>query len=397
MSCQKSSQFGAIPLVSSNPDQFFDELRTWSETKLRILTKYVDAYLNKRGRFHARIVVVDGFAGREFYGDPADPSAEGSPIRIARLAVERKSQGKRGEIYQICCEENRSNYDELVEALIRYPQDSYRVYLGDFKNHLQEIFKLCGNSPAFFFLDPYGPTGVALNAIEPVLRRRDTEVLLNFNTRRLIMLAGNVDSTAKDAAQKVRLVSRILEGDADNTEWIARGRQFNPNGRNGARWALQELERYKAKIRFLNPDLQYVVSYPVRESIGSEIKYHLVFATRSVDGLVFMNDFICTEDEELFQKVRDPLQRNFLDTVLDRARMGQVDDLKQDILEFGLEHQGVNRAEIIRAFCVRRFGEFKQKHYRQALDLLETDGLVAFGPGGKDKTPLTFYRQSGGH
>ena len=44
-------------------ESFFDELKQWSEIKLRILTKYLDTYLRFRLGSHRRIYYVDGFAG----------------------------------------------------------------------------------------------------------------------------------------------------------------------------------------------------------------------------------------------------------------------------------------------------------------------------------------------
>ena len=73
---------------SSIDDVFFEELKEWSEIKLRIVEKYMRAYMKKRGSSHPVIYYIDGFAGPGLYGKPGDERRGGSPLRRERLGGE---------------------------------------------------------------------------------------------------------------------------------------------------------------------------------------------------------------------------------------------------------------------------------------------------------------------
>ena len=85
------------------PDQedFFDTLHEWSERKLQLLKRYVEAADKILGSIN-QIYYVDGFAGRGTYRD----GNKGSPIRIAELAQQYKQEGKPYSFKCINIEEN---------------------------------------------------------------------------------------------------------------------------------------------------------------------------------------------------------------------------------------------------------------------------------------------------
>ena len=57
----------------------------------------------------------------------------------------------------------------------------------------------------------------------------------------------------------------------------------------------------------------------------------------------------------------------------------------------GLAHQACTRPEIIQHFVFKYFGQFKQKHYQQALGRLAKDGRASFANGRQnDHDPITF-------
>jgi hypothetical protein len=55
-----------------------------------------------------------------------------------------------------------------------------------------------------------------------------------------------------------------------------------------------------------NPQLRYVLTYPVRETFRAAPKYHLVFVTRSDKGIPVMNDLLCIEDDDLYERTESP-------------------------------------------------------------------------------------------
>ena len=65
-----------------------------TRVKHELLDKYLGGWLPILGRWHARLVIVDGFAGRGQYNDGSD----GSPVIILRKAQELVSAGRVKEV-----------------------------------------------------------------------------------------------------------------------------------------------------------------------------------------------------------------------------------------------------------------------------------------------------------
>src|SRR5215211_2993459 len=121
-----------------NGDQadFFDELRFWSRTKLRILEKYIDAYLRKRARFNPTIYYVDGFAGQGYYGQEGQPGEEGSPLRMARFAQRIRDDGKPYRLICLNTELSNKRCQELQRVLAGFDPELVHVFCGSFAEHL---------------------------------------------------------------------------------------------------------------------------------------------------------------------------------------------------------------------------------------------------------------------
>ncbi len=370
---------------------FFDELQDWSEIKLRLLTKYFDAYQRIRGGSHPRIYYVDGFAGAGEYGD-GPTRREGSPVRLARLAQQIADTGKPYQLICINTEIDPDNCAKLERALAGSPPELVQVRCGAFADHLPAILGLIGSAPAVFFLDPFGVKPITLAQIEPLLRRQDTELLLNVNTRRLRLMAGFEDSTSKDRAAKLRLVSEVLGEDpaAASPEWL---REWQRLG-DPIHWETWAASTYAGRLLERSPHLRYALSYAVRETYRANPKYHLIFATRSDKPIPIMNDLICTEEDDLFSKtelVAKGGQLSFLGTLRASAHDDRLTAMAEEIHAYGVGHQGCTRPQIIRHFLLQNFGQLKQKHYRQVLGQLVQDGRATFANGRQnDHDPITF-------
>lgn len=63
-------------------DEFFDEVKRWSERKHRLLRKYLPPFTAKVGSWAHEVYCVDAFAGAARYED----GKEGSPLLMARLS-----------------------------------------------------------------------------------------------------------------------------------------------------------------------------------------------------------------------------------------------------------------------------------------------------------------------
>lgn len=377
----------------SSNGRFFDYLREWSEIKLRILEKYLDAYLNKRGRFNPTIYYVDGFAGPGYYGQAGSDVQEGSALRIARKAQSRRDSSKPGRLVCVFSERDlvhcRNLETALVEANIN--ADLIHVFCGAFQHHLKTVLTILQPGPAVCFLDPFGVGGISPTELRPLLQRSNTEFLLNLNTSILRRMAGFEDSDAKDRAAKLANVSRSLGEDPSNPDpvWLDMWRRFS-DSRKWEEWAAQT---YMEQLVQNSPDLRFAMAYEVRAKYQGRPKYYLVFASRAPDAFPIMNDFLYTEEDELFARteaIRPSGQTSFLLPMREQERGSRLKVLADDIHSYGLLHQRISRKVLVEHFTYQQLGEFRKRHWHQALQQLFDEGRARRLGGPIETAPIEF-------
>jgi len=150
---------------------FFQDLKVWSEIKLRILEKYVDAYHRIRGSRNAKLFYVDGFAGAGHYGDDPTERREGSPVLLAKVAQRIADSDKQYRLICINVERDPEFFADLQSALLSFDPALVRALPGSFEELLPAILKEIGVWPAVFFLDPFGPSPIKLPNLRPLLAR----------------------------------------------------------------------------------------------------------------------------------------------------------------------------------------------------------------------------------
>jgi len=316
---------------------FFDELRFWSRTKLRVLEKYIDAYLRKRGRSHQVVYYVDGFAGQGTYGRESRTVEEGSPLRLARLAQRIKDEGKPYRLVCLNVERNKKRCANLESSLAEFDPDIVQTFCGSFTDHLPRIISIMGRAPIVCFLDPFGVVGVSVEDIRPLLQRADTEILLNLSTPTLHRLAGFATSDAKDARGKFNQLSRTLGEDPRDSlpEWLHMRERLSSE-----KWEEWAVQRYLEQMRMASPHLKYGLAYPVRKTHGGAVKYYLIFASRAMDAFPLMSDFVCSEEDELALQAEmssRPLgQMSFLVPAHVSKREERYTDVMEEIHAYGL-------------------------------------------------------------
>jgi len=333
---------------------FFDELRFWSRIKLRILDKYLNAYLRKRGSSNPRIVYVDGFAGQGTYGPELEA---GSPVILARRAQQIANEGRPYRLICLNTEIDEVRCVNLQAALAEFSPELVHTFCGAFQERLPEFLRLMGDAPAVCFLDPFGVVGISVKDIRPLLERPDTEILLNLSTPTMHRLAGFADSPAPEAKGKVAQLSRILGEDRNepNPEWLQMRRRLTSD-----QWEQWAVNRYIGLMGAASPHLKYGVSYAVRERHGGGVKYYLIFATRAMDAFPIMTDLICTEEDDLALQAeiasRPPGQTSMFAPKHISKREERYNQVIEEIRAYGLEHQGITRTDLIEEFSFRYLG-----------------------------------------
>lgn len=378
-----------------NQEFFDDELRVWSQRKLRILEKYIAAWTKKRQYGNSKLLYVDGFAGRGRYGT-SEPYDYGSPVLIARQANAIIEQGKPYRLYCHNVELDPARCATLKDVLSFANPEIVTTHCGEFSSKLPPILSQTRGWPAVFFIDPCGLIGIEPSDLAPVVSRLDTEILLTFSLPTAFRLSGSIKSSAPEAREKANRLSKILGEDPKNEwpEWAEQKRLLSK-----ADWAEWVVNQYLKRLQELGPNLKYGFAYPVREAFQSGTKYFLIFATRSMEGFPFMTDFICSEEEEMDldheMDNRAQGQLSMFAPRVELTREEQFPEAIERIHAYGMKNQGCTRKDIYEFVAFNYLGKFKQKHIRYMVAQLVEQGRAVVNDG-PDKhkdvnlRPITF-------
>jgi len=252
-----------------NTNTYFEELQEWSSRKHELLTKYLDGFMRILGSRNRQFYYIDGFAGPGIYGD----GKKGSPVLAAEFA-----QTLQGKNYRLSCI-NVEVDDELYRNLEANTSPHKNVatnLCGEFGSQLDAILRQINAHPAIFFLDPFGVKGVEWKYVSRILNRPSiTELLVRVNPIDLRRLAGFLDSDDPAAPNKRRILDELF-GDSQGWE-----QAWRSNGEAGL------ISLYMSRLA--KETKGYACRYPIR-SIGGELKYFLLFATKHPKGAMLMNE-----------------------------------------------------------------------------------------------------------
>lgn len=264
---------------------FFKGKRPWSKIKDRILGQYIPPYLSKVAKLGRRIILIDAFAGP---GEFEDGTA-GSPLIICQ-AAERNAR----DLYQaIFVNSDRGHHEQLSHLLSSLIAQKKVIPIhGTAENLLVTVREVLGDHTVFLYLDPFGLRGCEFSLIEPFLRRdraHSTEIVINLSIPTIYRLAarkavaeGRGDTPLIQSFHE--RLTRVLGG--DYWKEILWGDSKEPERR-----AEEVMSIYRQKIAGL--DHLFTGSCPVREKVGSGIKYYITFCSRHRDAMLLMNDAMC--------------------------------------------------------------------------------------------------------
>ena len=357
-------------------DNFFASPKLWSKRKHRLLGKYLIPFSAKLGSRASLIYCIDGFAGAAKYED----GSPGSPLMMAHLSDKCAALSKPVNLRLINVEKDRDNFKALKYITQTWESKGIVTNLeGRFGDFVQDILSTISNNPAFFFIDPYGPTKVLFAHLTPILKReqRVTELMLNFDADGLRRIADTMHSNTSNQAA----VKGALTNVKNVTEIIGSAlweQQFREGG-----LSTQERENLLLRLYMSNiSKYDYsVAAYPIRKSIKDSPKYYLLYCTRHPDGIVLMSNFVREEEDRLIQEASsDDSQPKFPSEEFDELRQELVSrrkELLQGIIEYLKSHEQTTRGEIRKYFCFNRFGDFSDKDYNAVVkDLIDANRLL---------------------
>lgn len=165
------------------------EYREHTRVKHILLEKYLAAWIPILGRWNPKICYFDGFAGKGEYAN----GTLGSPI-IALKVADRKADYF-DKLLCIFIEKDGDNYRNLEEILRRekskienWEKIETIKENDEFANVIEGIFDCLEKEksilvPSFFFVDPFGFSGIPFAIVKKILSNSRTEVFFTFMVR----------------------------------------------------------------------------------------------------------------------------------------------------------------------------------------------------------------------
>jgi three-Cys-motif partner protein len=359
-----------------------------TQLKHAILEKYLWAWLRILGKRVPLLYYVDGFAGEGSYWDEEKREIRpGSPVIAAKVYLEHKAKGEPYELKFINVESKEANWEHLQKVTEEFKSkadiDNIR---GEFLDHIDEILQRIGSAVAFFFIDPFGISGIGFRELERVFARQNTEILLNFHYDGLQRCLGELknrehsDATTRaKAIATIDTVSQMMGLGIHELEALEKPDALDmPKEKRVLASYLANLRRYKRCV------------YPFKNRFpGSQRTfYYLVFMTDNSIGLKIMKDVMYLESRrELQQLLLFPPAgdtSSLVDKLFNSYRGKTIK--YYTILEEWLSKCQYTDSE-----------DYLEKDVLKALDCLQAEGSLRTFKGAKYKYPLYVFEMARKH
>jgi spore photoproduct lyase len=211
---------------------------------------------------------VDAFAGAGRY----KTGEIGSPVIATNILI--KYQKPTCRLHCVCIERDAKRYAVLESALRQFERKlDLEKYNKEFLTCIDEVLKKIGKSPAFFFIDPEGFSGLDFDKIQAILNLPHKEVLINFqyNAIQRWLTAPKVEET----------ITKLF------------GTPDYKKARNEA----ELIQLYKEQIRQTGSFVWYFRNKFLQRN---RTFYYLVYATKNITGFKIMKDVMFGEQSKRY-------------------------------------------------------------------------------------------------
>lgn len=268
--------------------------REQSQIKHFALRKYLEAASKIIGSWNS-FSYVDCCAGPwESKSPQFDDTSFGIAVSVLKESKQwLKERSKNSRFRALLIEEKASPYKELAEFAGRSNDSLVEVKSEnwDFRSHLSEIVDYVSNPPsfAFFFIDPTGWNPAMVEGLEPLLRTRPCEVLINFMSSFIVRFLHNDGTNMDDLLGEGYRELRDLPTEEQEDEAVS---------------------RYCDLVR-KQGGFDYVCPLPVMKRDQDAIHFYLIYGTRHAKGVqVFKQVEKRTEKEtQLVRALRQQSKR----------------------------------------------------------------------------------------
>lgn len=269
----------------------------------------------------ARFVYVDAFASSGIYAGEAHERqsgragpVHGSPVigieALDAMHVQPEC-GRPIQTYAILVERDPTCYAKLLETLrergwadrilehpdpITFVPGGIALFNMDFRDIWRQVYLFTDQQYlySFYLLDPYGPDGIPLSMVGPIVLQKRTDCLINFITSRAIRAAGFLkDPSAAGGEYTLLGWTRVAaESDKDAQELLEEwGRRFpldqgEDTPTEAVDWLLNQT---RCAYERLDPNL-VVKLMPLLYQNRERVMMHLFLTTSNVSGALALNE-----------------------------------------------------------------------------------------------------------
>jgi len=273
-----------------------------TRAKLRVLADYLRAWVTVIKDHFAIGYYVDGFAGAGEY-DCHGVRVLGSP-GIAVLAGTRAAEqaARKGRSFELRCrfiEADAETCESLRSAARQWPGCDIAVYGASFEDRCSHVMAEIGEErsrrrsrvASFFFVDPFGISGLPLSLVRGVVGQLNTETLVNYNLPSVRRHIGLLTKQPPDDPQYQSAhakLTRVFGGE----DWWPAWDRATPGQRE-----LELLDLYKARL-----PARFVQELRMTREAGGVLMYYLLHTTHNATGARIVRDIFRREEtaETLF-------------------------------------------------------------------------------------------------
>jgi spore photoproduct lyase len=373
-------------------------LKEHTKVKHEILKKYLHPWIRILGKSYRIILFFDCFAGRGEYIDEKTVKvwATGSPIIALKLADELlqfcEQKGYEPYFDKFICiaiEKDKANIENLQSIVNREKEklkfkDRIKIKFvrGEFANVVYKLIEWIKKeniqiAPSFFFIDPFGFSGVPFEAVKNILSIPKTEILFTFMSR--------------DINRFLNLphVEKHLNNLYPTSEWkeIYKIKDWQERDKKLLDLYLKSLQEVAG--------VKYVFPFRVCMDEKYHTLYYLIYATNHFLGFKIMKNIMYnqgTPGKFAWLGPKDSFYRR-QQKLFDE----DIPSLKDYLLK-RFSGQTKTFDEILEE--TYQDTRFIEKHYRKALKELENEGKIKIervsskGSGLKENDRITFPKSN---
>jgi spore photoproduct lyase len=249
----------------------FEQKEVQTISKHKIFENYLEpwAKIISNQPWFKDVYYVDAFAGTGKYVKTGEA---GSPVIASNILL--KYQKPNCKFHCFCIEKNPKRFRVLEDSLRQFEGKlDIQKYNGEFLAFIDAVLNKISKSPAFFFIDPEGFSGMDFDKIEAILNLPYKEILINFqyNAIQRWLKAPKVEST----------ITKL----------------FGTSDYKKAKKESDLINLYKDKIRQTGA---FVWDFRNKFPKKNRTFYYLVYATRKITGFKIMKDVMFSEQSRRY-------------------------------------------------------------------------------------------------